>query len=201
MMNIVDIINKKRLKGALSREELEYAFISYLNKNIPDYWNGDVVWVTSKDMKQMYISDSQIHITEDGLNNSPAHILPKGTILLVNRSGILKHTLPLAITTKEVSINQDLKALTIKDERFISIYVLYTLKAFAPYLLSKVKAVTVDSIEFSIFKKLDIPLSPLTLQQQFAEKISAIEAQKELVKASIAETQQLLDSRMDYYFD
>ena len=171
------------------------------SKNIPDYWNGDVVWVTSKDMKQMYISDSQIHITEDGLNNSPAHILPKGTILLVNRSGILKHTLPLAITTKEVSINQDLKALTIKDERFISIYVLYTLKAFAPYLLSKVKAVTVDSIEFSIFKKLDIPLSPLTLQQQFAEKISAIEAQKELVKASIAETQQLLDSRMDYYFD
>ena len=46
-----------------------------------------------------------------------------------------------------------------------------------------------------------IPLPPLALQQQFAEKIQAIEAQKELVKQSIAETQQLLDSRMDYYFD
>ena len=44
-------------------------------------------------------------------------------------------------------------------------------------------------------------LPPLALQQQFAEKIQAIEAQKELVKQSIAETQQLLDSRMDYYFD
>ncbi|WP_033147957.1 restriction endonuclease subunit S [Prevotella sp. P6B1] len=44
-------------------------------------------------------------------------------------------------------------------------------------------------------------LPPLALQQQFAEKIQAIEAQKELVKKSIAETQQLLDSRMDYYFD
>ena len=42
---------------------------------------------------------------------------------------------------------------------------------------------------------------PLALQQQFAEKIQAIEAQKELVKQSIAETQQLLDSRMDYYFN
>ena len=171
------------------------------SKNNPDYWGGEIAWVTSKDMKQMYISDSQIHITEAGVNNSPAHILPKGTILLVNRSGILKHTLPLALTTKEVTINQDLKALTITDERFLSLFVLYTLKGFAPYLLSRVKAVTVDSIEFSVFKKLEIPLPPLALQQQFAEKIQAIEAQKELVKQSIAETQHLLDSRMDYYFD
>lgn len=50
-------------------------------------------------------------------------------------------------------------------------------------------------------KKAPIPLPPLELQQQFAEKIQAIEAQKELVKKSIAETQQLLDSRMDFYFD
>lgn len=48
---------------------------------------------------------------------------------------------------------------------------------------------------------LDIITPPLSLQQQFAEKIQAIEAQKELVKQSIAETQHLLDSRMDYYFD
>ena len=44
-------------------------------------------------------------------------------------------------------------------------------------------------------------LPPLALQQQFAEKIQAIEAQKELVKQSIAETQHLFDSRMDYYFN
>lgn len=50
-------------------------------------------------------------------------------------------------------------------------------------------------------ENLIIPLPPLALQQQFAEKIQAIEAQKELVKQSIAETQHLLDSRMDYYFD
>ena len=50
-------------------------------------------------------------------------------------------------------------------------------------------------------KMVTIPLPPLELQQQFAEKIQAIEAQKELVKKSIAETQQLLDSRMDYYFN
>lgn len=50
-------------------------------------------------------------------------------------------------------------------------------------------------------ENLVIPLPPLALQQQFAEKIQVIEAQKELVKKSIAETQHLLDSRMDLYFD
>lgn len=48
---------------------------------------------------------------------------------------------------------------------------------------------------------LDMITPPLALQQQFADKISAIEAQKELVKQSIAETQSLFDSRMDYYFN
>ena len=60
---------------------------------------------------------------------------------------------------------------------------------------------TVAHVNIKDFKVFDIPLPPLALQQQFAEKIQAIEAQKELVKQSIAETQHLLDSRMDYFFD
>ena len=46
-----------------------------------------------------------------------------------------------------------------------------------------------------------IPLPPLPLQQAFAEKIEAIEKQKELVKRSIAETETLLASRMQHYFE
>ena len=68
-------------------------------------------------------------------------------------------------------------------------------------MLSKVKTVTVDSIEFAIFKNLPIPLPPLSLQQSFAEKIEAIEHQKELVKQSLSEVKTLFDSRMDYYFN
>lgn len=57
------------------------------------------------------------------------------------------------------------------------------------------------TVSLKALRSFPIILPPLALQQQFAEKIQAIEAQKELVKQSIAETQQLLDSRMDYYFD
>ena len=47
---------------------------------------------------------------------------------------------------------------------------------------------------------LSIPLPPLSLQQQFASKIEAIEKQKELIKQSIKEVETLFNSRMDYYF-
>ena len=57
------------------------------------------------------------------------------------------------------------------------------------------------TVSLKALRNFPIILPPLALQQQFAEKIQAIEAQKELVKQSIAETQQLLASRMDYYFD
>ncbi len=58
----------------------------------------------------------------------------------------------------------------------------------------------IANINQQTLNKLMVPLPPLTLQQQFADKISAIEAQKELVKQSIAETQALLDYTMDKYF-
>lgn len=58
----------------------------------------------------------------------------------------------------------------------------------------------IANINQQTLNKLMVPLPPLSLQQQFAEKISAIEAQKELVKQSIAETQKLLDYTMDKYF-
>ena len=46
-----------------------------------------------------------------------------------------------------------------------------------------------------------IGIPPLTLQQEFADKIEAIEKQKELIKQSITQTEELFNSRMDYYFN
>ena len=48
--------------------------------------------------------------------------------------------------------------------------------------------------------KKELPVPPLSLQQEFAEKIEGIEAQKTLIQQSIEETETLFNSRMDYYF-
>ena len=47
---------------------------------------------------------------------------------------------------------------------------------------------------------LNLPVPPLSLQQEFAEKVEAIERQKALVQQSIEETQTMFDYTMDKYF-
>lgn len=73
------------------------------------------------------------------------------------------------------------------------------------YYLSFVKnaqnAVAQPNINAKQYGNLLICLPPLPLQQQFAEKVEAIEHQKEMIKQSIKEVETLFNSRMDYYFD
>lgn len=66
--------------------------------------------------------------------------------------------------------------------------------------LTNSKTSTVHQITIGMLRKLKVPLPPLSLQRSFAEKVKAIEHQKSLLKQSIAETQTLLDSRMQEYF-
>lgn len=62
-------------------------------------------------------------------------------------------------------------------------------------------SVTIPSLRRADIIKIDVPIPPLALQQDFASKIEAIEKQKELIAQSIKETETLFNSRMDYYFN
>ena len=76
-----------------------------------EYWdNGNHLWVTSKDMKYSYITNSLMKITDKALEVMT--IYEKGTLLVVTRSGILRHTLPLSILEKPATVNQDLKTIS-----------------------------------------------------------------------------------------
>ena len=76
-----------------------------------EYWdNGKHLWVTSKDMKCSHITNSLMKITDKALEEMT--IYEKGTLLVVTRSGILRHTLPLSILEKPATVNQDLKTIS-----------------------------------------------------------------------------------------
>lgn len=62
-------------------------------------------------------------------------------------------------------------------------------------------AVNQSNINSKQLLSTSVYIPPLSLQQQFASKIEAIEKQKELIKKSIKETEDLFNSRMDYYFN
>jgi type I restriction enzyme S subunit len=85
------------------------------SRSRPEFFAGDIPWVTSKDMKRWDIDSSIEYITKEALEESAARLVPAGSVLLVIRSGILKHTLPIGIARRALAINQDLKALVPRE--------------------------------------------------------------------------------------
>jgi len=96
-------------------------------KSKGEFWNGSIPWVSPKDMKCHLIKDSQIRVTEQALSQSNLKLVPENSLIMVVRGMILAHSFPVAITESEVTINQDMKALTPPDE--ISKYLLLYLQA------------------------------------------------------------------------
>ncbi|MBQ8722495.1 MAG: restriction endonuclease subunit S [Paludibacteraceae bacterium] len=72
---------------------------------------------------------------------------------------------------------------------------------FVEYISNKVAGAKMPRVSMGDFWIFPIILPPLSLQQQFAEKIEKIEKQKELVRKSIEEVEMLFNSRMEYYFN
>ena len=136
----------------------------------PQFWNGNIPWVTSKDMKRPVITDSEMHISE--LAASSMQLYPAGTLLLVARSGILKRLLPLCKLGIDSTINQDIKALSLYDIE-LSEWLFYGIKAFEPYILKElVKSVTtVESLKFDEFSAMLIPVPPLSEQRRIIAAI------------------------------
>jgi len=151
----------------------------------PAFWNGDIPWVSSKDMKKSIISDSEMHITE--LAAESMQIYPAGTLLLVARSGILRRMLPLCVLGIDSTINQDIKAFSLYDLS-LSTWLYYTIKAFEPYILKElVKSITtVESLKFDEFSSMLIPIPPLVEQSRIISSIKAsVKLLSPLVKDSM----------------
>jgi type I restriction enzyme S subunit len=129
--------------------------------------------------KRYEISDSIDHINEDAVKNSSTKLVPKNSVLMVIRSGILKHTLPVAINDKIVSMNQDMKAFIPNTDLTNSIFLKYFFHRVASFLLTKVRAVTADNIEFEQIKNMLFICPPIDLQNDFSVRISNIQKQLE----------------------
>jgi len=170
------------------------------SKSHPEYFVGRIPWVSPKDMKSMVIRDSQDHITEEAIKNSSTKIIPENSVLMVIRSGILKHTLPVAINAVPVTINQDMKAF-IPGKKILTTFLMNYFKAIEPDVLSGVRGVTADNIDFKDFQKRLVILPPIEIQKQFANFVQQVNKLKIEVQKSLDEAQVLFDSLMQEYFE
>lgn len=127
-----------------------------------EFWNGDIPWVSPKDMRSFEISSSIDKITESGLRNSSTSLVPPGSMLLVARSGILQRTIPVAINSVPVSLNQDLKALTFNRQHHAYFCAYLFMGLEKPLLLElRKQGATVESLEQEYLENCSIAWPPL----------------------------------------
>lgn len=163
------------------------------------FWNGDIPWVSPKDMKFERIKGAEESITEDGLSSSSSSLVESGRLLMVVRSGILKHTIPVAINDVPVALNQDMKALTFSEKVATSEFFLRWVQGLNDVLLLAwaKQGATVESIEHSYLAETLVPLPLLVEQSAIAAfldretgKIDALIAEQEKLLTLLAEKRQ-----------
>jgi type I restriction enzyme S subunit len=141
-------------------------------------------------MKIDYIENTKDYITSKAVKNSTAKLIPSKSLLFVVRSGILRHTLPIAINKVECTINQDLKAL-VPSKYIAPKYLLQLSSAYNKDLLNSCSkdGTTVQSIETSLLYNYPIPLPPLKEQEMIA-------GETEKLLSLIEKTEKMLDSEL-----
>lgn len=159
-----------------------------------DFWGGDILWVSPKDMKTDRIKETQDKMTNKALEETNSKLIPAGSLVMVTRSGILEHSFPVAITEKRVTINQDLKAF-ITGDRLDERYAYYFLRANELDILRTCTkdGTTVASINSDCLYSYKIPVPSLPHQERLVTKIEElfskldsgiIELKKELDRAN-----------------
>ncbi|MEZ8724219.1 restriction endonuclease subunit S [Vibrio pomeroyi] len=161
-----------------------------------EYWGGDLPWATVKDFTSLKLKNVQDFITDIGLINSSANLIPENTIVIPTRMALGK----VAMTGRPMAINQDLKALFPKefvDKNYLFQWLIYK----ASDISGLGSGSTVQGIRLEVLRGLRFSY-PVDLQEQqkVAEVLSTVDQKIDLIDKKIAETKKLKTGLMQKLF-
>ncbi len=144
------------------------------SKERKDFWDGDIPWVSPKDMKLDYINSTEDYMTSKGLLNSSSNFIERNTLLMVVRSGILQRTIPVAISKVGLTINQDMKAF-IPIGRVTTTFFFYFIKGNDSFLINDwvKQGATVQSVEMQLLENAIVSVPPIEEQNSIILKIKS----------------------------
>lgn len=139
---------------------------------VNSYWNGNIPWITPADLsgyQNKFIERGRKSISIEGLKNSSARLMPKGSVLFSSRAPIGY----VVIASNELCTNQGFKSV-IPNNNISSVYLYYFLK-FSKNAAEKVASgTTFKEISLKNFSDLNFPLPPLHVQQAIVSKIEEL---------------------------
>ncbi|MBP7776375.1 MAG: restriction endonuclease subunit S [Acidobacteria bacterium] len=156
---------------------------------VQEYWDGDVPWVTPKDLSDLVgkrIHKTGREITKAGLASCSAALLPAGAVLLSSRAPI-GH---VAIAAVAMATNQGFKSLVPRSDTAEPTYLYWWLKAHRSHLESLGNGATFKEISKATVARVEVPLPPLAEQRRIADILDRADAMRAKRREAIA----LLDS-------
>lgn len=140
-----------------------------------NYDDGKILWVTSQDVKTHSLEDTTTKITDKGARELTVY--PKETLVMVTRSGILRHTLPVAILRKPATVNQDIRTIQ-TSELCDSSWLLQFFIASNKAVLKRFgkTGTTVESVDFSKMREMRLLMPQAEEQRQIGVFFSRLDA-------------------------
>lgn len=105
-------------------------------KSVADYWIGEIPWASGKDLKVPTLHDTIDHVSREGAE-AGSRIAPADAVLILVRGMGLAKDLPVAVISRPMAFNQDLKALVSRGE-FSGTYIRSAIHCTKDRLLSRI---------------------------------------------------------------
>jgi type I restriction enzyme, S subunit len=162
--------------------------------NRSDFWGGNIVWLSPKDIKADEVADSELKITALGLAERQLEVYRPGCLFMVARSGILKRIFPVSINRVFAAANQDMKVLVPfldGQERYLQIM----FRGLTNFILGKLvkTGTTVQSLKYTEFEQQPFPLPPFAEQRRIVVKVDELMALCDRLEAARVEREATRD--------
>ena len=187
------LTGKKRLKGFEGEwKEVRLGEVALVigggtpNTNISDYWDGDIPWFTPSEIgENKYVNISERTISEKGLHDSSAKILPKGTILFTSRATIGAK----AILTTEATTNQGFQSLVVINGNNNE-FIYYYLDIIINEIKQKASGSTFPEVSAESIRKTAIKIPNVNEQNAIASVLVNADKEIEIQKQKLSDLQE-----------
>ncbi|MEI7897877.1 MAG: restriction endonuclease subunit S [bacterium] len=166
-----------------------------------NFYKGNVLWATVRDMTGDVLNDTECTISQEAINSSATHLIPKGNVVIATRVGLGK----VCIIENDTAINQDLKGIIPKNSKSVTpLFLFHWLKLISPKIIENGTGATVQGVKLEFIINLKLPIPPLPEQQRIVaildEAFAAIAKAKKNAEKNLANAQQVFETSLQSVF-
>lgn len=170
------------------------------SKSIEKYYNSDYIeWIKTDNIQSnaLYPTIASEYLSKEG--SLKGRIVEKNSILVCCIAGSLSSIGKCCITNRKVAFNQQINAIECNPQHNY-LFSYWLIKCAQNIFMETASTGMKHILSKSVMSSIKLPVPAPSLQQQFANRVEAIEKQKELIKSQLADAEILMAERMQYYF-